>query len=70
MGRSDIAPAKGDKRFADPAWAADPFLKRTMQAYLAANKTVGQLFSDAQLDWRDAERMRFVLGLCDRRNGA
>jgi polyhydroxyalkanoate synthase subunit PhaC len=61
VGRSDIAPAKGDKRFADPAWAGNPLLKRTMQAYLAANKTVDQLFSDAQLDWRDAERMRFVL---------
>jgi polyhydroxyalkanoate synthase subunit PhaC len=60
-GRSDIAPKKGDKRFADPAWAGNPFLRRTMQAYLAANKTVDQLFSDARLDWRDAERMRFVL---------
>jgi polyhydroxyalkanoate synthase len=60
-GRSEIAPAKGDKRFADPAWVGNPILKRTMQAYLAANKTVDQLFSDARLDWRDAERMRFVL---------
>jgi polyhydroxyalkanoate synthase len=60
-GRSEIAPAKGDKRFADPAWVGNPILKRTMQAYLAANKSVDQLFSDARLDWRDAERMRFVL---------
>jgi poly[(R)-3-hydroxyalkanoate] polymerase subunit PhaC len=60
-GRSDIAPAKSDKRFADPAWAGNPFLKRTMQAYLAANRTVDQLLSDARLDWRDAERMRFLL---------
>jgi polyhydroxyalkanoate synthase subunit PhaC len=60
-GRSEIAPAKGDKRFADPAWVGNPILKRTMQAYLAANKTVDQLFSDARLDWRDAEQMRFVL---------
>src|SRR5258705_10222278 len=60
-GRSEIAPARGDKRFADPAWVGNPFLKRTVQAYLAANKTVDQLFSDARLDWRDAERMRFVL---------
>jgi len=60
-GRSEIAPAKGDKRFADPAWVGNPILKRTMQAYVAANKTVDQLFSDARLDWRDAEQMRFVL---------
>jgi polyhydroxyalkanoate synthase subunit PhaC len=60
-GRSELAPAKGDKRFADPAWRGNPLLKRTMQSYLAANNTVNQLFSDAKLDWRDAERMRFVL---------
>src|ERR1700756_2262304 len=60
-GRSERAPAKGDKRFADPAWQGNPLLKRTMQAYLATNDTVNQLFSDAHLDWRDAERMRFVL---------
>jgi polyhydroxyalkanoate synthase subunit PhaC len=60
-GRSERAPGKGDKRFADPAWRGNPLLKRTMQAYLAANDTVNQLFSDANLDWRDAERMRFVL---------
>ena len=60
-GRSDVAPARGDKRFADPAWQGNPLLRRTMQAYLATNKTVDQLFSDAHLDWRDAERIRFVL---------
>jgi polyhydroxyalkanoate synthase len=60
-GRSELAPAKGDGRFTDPAWTGNPLLRRTMQAYLAANDTVNQLFSDANLDWRDAERMRFVL---------
>jgi poly[(R)-3-hydroxyalkanoate] polymerase subunit PhaC len=61
QGRSALAPAKGDKRFADPAWTGNPLLKATMQAYLATNNTVNQLFSDAKLDWRDAERIRFVL---------
>jgi len=60
-GRSDLSPAKGDKRFADPAWRGNALLHRTMQAYLATTDTVNQLFSDASLDWRDAERMRFVL---------
>jgi polyhydroxyalkanoate synthase len=60
-GRSELAPAKGDKRFADPAWRGNPLLHRTMQAYLATNNTVDKLFSDADLDWRDAERIRFVL---------
>jgi polyhydroxyalkanoate synthase subunit PhaC len=60
-GRSEVAPAKGDKRFSDPAWQGNELLKRTMQAYLTTTNTVYQLFSDAELDWRDAERMQFVL---------
>jgi polyhydroxyalkanoate synthase len=60
-GRSELAPSKGDKRFIDPAWHGNPLLRRTMQAYLAANSTVEELFSDADLNWRDAERIRFVL---------
>jgi polyhydroxyalkanoate synthase len=60
-GRSNLAPAKGDKRFADPAWKDNPLLKRTMQGYLATNDTAAQLFSDAHLDWRDAERIRFCI---------
>jgi poly[(R)-3-hydroxyalkanoate] polymerase subunit PhaC len=60
-GTSDRIPAKADKRFSDPAWQGNPFMKRSMQAYLAANDTVAKLFGEADLDWRDAERMRFVL---------
>jgi polyhydroxyalkanoate synthase len=32
-----------------------------MQAYLATDKTVEELFSAADLEWRDAERIRFAL---------
>ena len=60
-GTSDRAPAKADKRFSDPAWQGNPLMKRSMQAYLAANETVHKLFADAHLDWRDAEQVRFVL---------
>lgn len=60
-GASDCAPAKPDKRFSDPAWQGNPLMKRSMQAYLAAVEVVDNLFSDAKLDWRDAERIRFVL---------
>ena len=35
-------------------------MKRSMQAYLAAAEFVDSLFADAELDWRDAERIRFV----------
>jgi polyhydroxyalkanoate synthase subunit PhaC len=62
-GTSDRAPAKPDKRFSDPAWQSNPLTKRSMQAYLAAAELVDSLFADAELDWRDAERIRFVLNV-------
>lgn len=60
-GRSQRAPKKGDRRFSDPAWSQNPLLKRIEQAYLAASDTADQLYEDADLDWKDSERMRFVL---------
>ncbi|MGW2661801.1 PHA/PHB synthase family protein [Nocardia tengchongensis] len=60
-GRSERAPARSDKRFADPAWQGNPLLKRAMQAYLAAGGAAETLLSDADLDWRDDLCMRFVV---------
>jgi polyhydroxyalkanoate synthase subunit PhaC len=60
-GRSAIAPGRKDRRFADPAWASNPLLRGTVQAYLAWAGTVESLLADADLGWRDNERMRFVL---------
>ncbi|MFQ6330640.1 PHA/PHB synthase family protein [Nocardia sp. CWNU-33] len=60
-GHSDRVPAKGDRRFDDPGWQGNPLFKRSMQAYLAATATADALLADADLDWRDAEWMRFVL---------
>ncbi|MCX5045249.1 alpha/beta fold hydrolase [Aldersonia sp. NBC_00410] len=54
------APARADKRFADPAWNQNPLLHRTMQAYLATADTANSLLDDAELEWRDQEKMRFV----------
>lgn len=59
-GDSERAPAKADKRFSDPAWQNNPLMKRSMQAYLATSETVDGLLDDAELSWRDAERLRFV----------
>lgn len=59
-GRSERAPGKGDGRFSDPAWQNNPLLKRSMQAYLAADETTAKLLHDADLNWRDAERLRFI----------
>ncbi|CAM3161837.1 PHA/PHB synthase family protein [Tsukamurella hominis] len=60
-GKSQRAPKKGDFRFSDPAWKENPLLRRVEQAYLAASDTADQLYEDADLDWKDAEKMRFVL---------
>ena len=60
-GSSEIAPARRDRRFADPAWTENPLLKRTVQAYLALGGTAEELLADAELDWRDNTRLKFVL---------
>ncbi|MGB6454048.1 MAG: alpha/beta fold hydrolase [Streptosporangiaceae bacterium] len=60
-GRSEVTPDRRDRRFADPAWSQNPLLRRTMQAYLATSQSADRLLAAADLDWRDAERLRFVL---------
>ena len=60
-GTSSRVPAKRDRRFADPAWTLNPLLRRLVQAYLASEETAGTLVRDARLDWRDHERMTFVV---------
>jgi poly[(R)-3-hydroxyalkanoate] polymerase subunit PhaC len=60
-GSSEITPARRDRRFADPAWNENPLLKRVVQAYLAAGGTAEELLADAELDWRDNTRLKFVL---------
>ena len=60
-GGSGVAPEKGDRRFSDPAWTGNPVLRRLMQAYLATARTTDSLVDDAELQWRDEERMRFVV---------
>jgi polyhydroxyalkanoate synthase subunit PhaC len=60
-GSSAIAPARRDRRFADAAWSENPLLKRTVQVYLAIGGTAEELLADAELDWRDNTRLKFVM---------
>jgi poly[(R)-3-hydroxyalkanoate] polymerase subunit PhaC len=60
-GRSTVVPSKRDRRFADSAWSANPLLRRVLQAYLATGQTAEQLVSDAELGWRDEQRVRFLV---------
>ncbi|MGY2003270.1 PHA/PHB synthase family protein [Blastococcus sp. SYSU DS1024] len=60
LGRSELAPGKKDKRFADPAWSGNPLLRRAMQVHLATARVAWELIEDADLDWQDDERIRFT----------
>ncbi|MGO8960422.1 MAG: PHA/PHB synthase family protein [Streptosporangiaceae bacterium] len=60
-GSSQVAPDRRDRRFADPAWSQNPLLRRTVQAYLTLARAATDTLAGAELDWRDDERLRFVL---------
>ncbi|WP_040338669.1 PHA/PHB synthase family protein [Candidatus Blastococcus massiliensis] len=60
VGRSELAPGRKDKRFADPAWSGNPVLRRAMQTHLATARTAWELIEDADLGWQDDERIRFT----------
>jgi polyhydroxyalkanoate synthase subunit PhaC len=61
VGTSQVQPSRRDRRFADPGWAGNPLLRRTMQAYLAAAQTAEGVVTEAGLDEADSERVGFVL---------
>jgi polyhydroxyalkanoate synthase len=65
-GRSARAPAKGDRRFADPAWSQNPAYRRLCQEYLSLCESAGHLVGDldhGRRSWQDAERARFVMNI-------
>ena len=59
VGRSELEPEKGDRRFKDKAWQNNPAFRRLLQAYLAAGHTVDEVISDTELDWKSERRVRF-----------
>jgi class II poly(R)-hydroxyalkanoic acid synthase len=61
-GRSQLAPASGDRRFADRAWQENWLLRELLQAYLAIGETVDGLIDDAGVDWRAQRQARLAAG--------
>ena len=61
-GRSEVTPAKGDRRFGDPAWEGNWLLRRVLQGYLAVGETVDGLITDAEVEWRAERRARLAAG--------
>jgi polyhydroxyalkanoate synthase subunit PhaC len=63
LGQSQLAPAKGDKRFSDTAWSENRLLHTVMQAYLYLGSEVDGFVDGLGLEDHNAERARFLLGL-------
>ena len=63
LGKSEVAPQKGDKRFADPAWRDNPLFRTALQAYLALGSELDVFVDDLGLQGVEAERMRFAASL-------
>jgi polyhydroxyalkanoate synthase len=62
-GHSTVAPARGDGRFADPAWRENPLYRRLGQAYLATSHAINDAVDTADLDWRLAAQAKFAAGI-------
>ena len=61
-GLSDVAPAKGDRRFADPAWTSNPAFRMIQQSYLASAGALDRIVTamgDGSSNTR-AEQARFA----------
>jgi polyhydroxyalkanoate synthase len=61
VGASDVAPAKGDRRFGDRGWQESWLFGRMMQSYLAFEGAADGLVDDAGLDARTDRRARFMV---------
>ena len=61
-GATTRTPAKGDRRFADPAWVENPLYRRVLQGYLATTAVAGDTVGRLGLDEKSEERARFVVG--------
>lgn len=65
-GKSERTPAKGDRRFADPAWTDNPLFRRLGQEYLSVCESLAHLVDDLEQGprtWQEAERARFVMNI-------
>jgi polyhydroxyalkanoate synthase subunit PhaC len=63
LGRSEVEPGKGDRRFTDPAWSGNPIFSRIERGYLAAAQAVGNVVGElgqSSDNQRRAEQARFA----------
>ena len=62
-GRSALAPAAGDRRFADAAWSGNAGYRRLLQAYVALGAALDRSVDDARMDPLNTQRARFATSL-------
>jgi polyhydroxyalkanoate synthase len=63
LGTSSAAPAKGDRRFADPTWEQNPVYRRVEQAYLSFSGSIDRLVEDVEASGKDPDKARFAATL-------
>jgi polyhydroxyalkanoate synthase subunit PhaC len=63
LGKSEVAPDKGDKRFADPAWRENSVFRAVMQTYLYLGSGVDGVVDNLGVEGVNGERARFALTL-------
>jgi polyhydroxyalkanoate synthase subunit PhaC len=59
LGRSQVVPEKGDKRFTDPAWQQNPWFRATMQSYLTWGTGIERYIDNLGVPGTPTERLRF-----------
>ena len=62
-GEPSLAPAPGDRRFTDDAWAADACFLAPRQAYLAFSRFLGRLAEAGGLEGREAAKADLALAM-------
>src|SRR5216683_8142717 len=64
-GLSDVAPAKGDRRFADPAWTSNLVFRMIQQSYLASAEALDRIVAQPGEDASGtrAEQARFAANI-------
>ncbi|GGA02615.1 class II poly(R)-hydroxyalkanoic acid synthase [Blastomonas marina] len=59
-GQSELAPHPKDRRFMDPAWQYNPFMRAGAQYYLAVQKGMAEWLDELELDELERDRARFI----------
>ncbi|TRD20696.1 alpha/beta fold hydrolase [Palleronia caenipelagi] len=63
VGKAEIVPEKGDKRFRDPIWQTNPAYRALMQSYLAWSGAIMDWVDSLDVPERDKLRARLVASL-------